>query len=276
MECRSAGRTGFAKQVRNMTSIPDREWNYGRSAIRRSFSGPCGSCAPVAAFTLVELMITVALVSMATLVAYITFSTIIGTWRRGMAVTEALHHGDFVLDQLAMGLRSTYFPDISGGSGEYGFRHIDNGSGDSARDSICWVKQGLALTAPEAEEASGLHRVSFTVEENEDGSPGAAVRVWYLPYALPEDFDENIVEPYFISGMVSAFDCRLATNIFDGEWEWEESWDEDTTNVLPFAVELTLYMNPAVDGGEPVVMRRCIEIPVAHLAWQGTAMGPQR
>jgi hypothetical protein len=219
------------------------------------------------AFTLVGLMVTVVIVSLSTMVSYMTFSTIITSWRRGTAVTEALHHGDFVMDQLAMGLRSTYFPDKKNGSALYGFWHEDVGSEDAAQDSICWVKQGMALTDPNSAEAAGLHRVRFNVEADEDGELAATARVWHLPYVLPEDFDLTLVEPMPLSSAIKAFDCRVATNILDGEWQWEDVWEDESTNVLPHAIEVTLYIEASDNSEELVVMRRCIEIPVAHLAW---------
>ena len=37
---------------------------------------------------------------------------------------------------------------------------------------------------------------------------------------------------------------------------------------LPTFVELTLYLEPLDEGGQPIEIRRVVDIPVAHLGWR--------
>jgi hypothetical protein len=219
-------------------------------------------------FTLLELLVAVLLVMMAFTMIYATFTTVTKSWRMGNELAEDLHHGDFVMDQLVMGLRSTYYPDAAGRVVDYGFILEDTGAGENSADSISWVKRGYAFTATNSPTVAGPHRLKFSMEDNGDGDLAPAVRFW-RPYALPEDFDyEKDVDAELISGRVRGFNCRVATNMIDGEWEWEDTWEDECTNRLPLAVELTLYLEPLEEDGECIKMMRFVEIPVAHLSWK--------
>lgn len=219
-------------------------------------------------FTLIEVMMAILLVMLAATMTYATFAAVTKAWRNGSKLAEDLHHGDFIMDQLVMGLRSTYFPDAQGQVTTYGFWLTDNGSGSSADDAISWVKQGTALTASNSVTVSGPHRVRFSIEKNEEGAPAAAVRCW-RPFALPDDFDPIEIPPDFISSRVCGFNCRVATNTSDNVWEWSDVWEKEDTNRLPRAVELTLYLEPVEKNREPVEITRCVEIPVWRLSWAG-------
>lgn len=219
-------------------------------------------------FTLLEIMMAMLLVLIASTMTYITFVAVTKAWRNGTKLAEDLHHGDFVMDQLVTGLRSAYFPDAQGKVTAYGFWLQDNGSGSDAADTISWVKQGTALTESNSTTVSGPHRVHFSVESDEEGAPAASVRYW-RPFAQPDDFDPMLKPPEFISGRIRGFNCRVATNTTDGSWEWSDIWEKDDTNRLPRAVELTLYLEPLAKDRPPVEIVRCVEIPVWRLSWGG-------
>jgi len=219
-------------------------------------------------FTLIEVMIALVLVMFAASMTYVTFSTVTKAWRSGVKLTEDLHHGDFVMDQLVLGLRSAYY---ARSSSCYGFWLEKDGSGDSSFDSISWVKQGTALTESNSPTVAVPHRIRFSMERNQKGAMAPAVRYW-RPVGLPDDFDPAQIQPQFLSDRIRGFSCRVATNTVDGDWEWSDIWEKDDTNKLPRAVELTLYLEP-LDKEKPLVpMTRCIEIPVWPLSW-GKAVG---
>ncbi|MEI6807610.1 MAG: prepilin-type N-terminal cleavage/methylation domain-containing protein [bacterium] len=219
-------------------------------------------------FTLVEIMVAILLVLMASTMTYVTFAAVTKAWRNGSRMAEDLNHGDFIMDQLVMGLRSAYFPDAQGQVATYGFWLTDSGSGSSSDDAISWVKQGTALTESNSVTVAGPHRVRFSIEKNEDGVPSAAVRYW-RPFALPDDFDPMAIQPEFISSRVCGFNCRVATNTSENIWEWSDIWEKDDTNRLPRAVELTIYLEPIGKDRAPVEITRCVEIPVWRLSWGG-------
>ncbi len=218
-------------------------------------------------FTLIELMVAITIVVAASTMVMLTFSGVTRAWRSGTKLVENLDHGDFVMDQLVLALRSAYFPDTGGKVVGYGFLLENGGSGESARDSISWVKMGSALTTTNSPTTAGPHRVEFMISDAGNGKSAASVRYW-RPYALPEDFDRKNIEPVPLSTRVTGFDCRVATNMVMGKWEWEDTWEDEATNKLPLAVELHLYLEPIESGERNVEISRVVEIPTAHLSWR--------
>jgi len=216
-------------------------------------------------FTLLELMLAVAILSVVATVTYLTFSTVVNAWQRGMELSDSLHHGDFVVHQLVMGLRSAMYPDSKEVPKLYGFQHQDVGFRADAADTISWVKLGSALVGKNCPYAGSPHRVEFSVMEDESGEPRVAVRSWQL-HGQPEDFEPEDVEPLFLPSRITGFDCRAAYRKVDDEIDWLDEWDE--TNKLPTVVEITLYMEPIEEGGAPIEIKRRVGIPTAALCWR--------
>lgn len=199
-----------------------------------------------------------------TTITYMTFSTAVTAWRRGTELAENIHHGDFVMEQLVLGLRSAYYPETADSASEYGFHHIDNGEGELARDKISWVKLGTSLTGEDSDFASGPHRVEFFVDRDQRGDEAAMVRAWLL-LAQGEDFDSDEVEQEILSRGIQGFDCKTAFEEEDGEIEWLDEWEE--TNRLPTVVQITLYLTRSEEDERPFEMKRIVPIPVAPLSW---------
>ena len=221
-------------------------------------------------FTLLELLIAVSLLAVATTVAFVAFSTVTRAWRRGMELTDRLHHGDYVAEQLVMALRSAYYPQgRDSDPGRCGLWMENNGSGQDAADMISWVKLGGALVGRGSKFADTPHRVQFTVDRDEEGEQAVMVKAWRL-YGQSEEFDPEVdVDPVFISHKVLGFDCRVAYELVDDEIDWLEEWEY--TNQLPTVMELSIYLPPLEEGGEPVEIKRIVGLPVAYLAWAGGA-----
>ena len=215
-----------------------------------------------AGFTLLELMLAVAILAVVSTITYMTFATVTRAWRRGMELSDGIHHGDYVLDQLVMALRSAYYPVAS--SKGYGFILEDTGDGESARDRISWVKLGSSLVGRSCPFVDSPHRVEFWLEDvDEEGQ--VAVRAWRM-FGQSDDFDKEELEPSFISRRVTGFDCRCALGLFDDEIDWEDEWEDENTNKLPRFVEVTLYLAPPSEEGSTLELRRIVELPTSHLS----------
>ncbi len=245
----------------------------------RAFGGffrtalPCGSALLRSGFTMVELILAVTLLAVITSVAYFTFDAGVRAWRSGSGMADSLSHADYVLEQVVMGLRSAYYPDSKGPNADYGFVLTDDeADGASAHDVISWVKLGSALIGSSNSFAGIPHRVEISVRDHDtdpelDGS-GFAVRTWRID-AQPEDFDpEEDVEPFFLTSRVIGMNCRtLSLEQEDDEEEltWDDEWED--TNRVPFAVEVTLYLEPPREDDDPIEVQRIVEIPLAQLSW---------
>lgn len=222
------------------------------------------------AFTLIEVLVAVALLAAAMAIAFSAYFSVSKAWQRGVTLADNLNHGDYVMEQFVNGLRCAFYPppqtNTAGGSTDYGFSLEKHGSGDTARDVISWVKIGAALLGPDSALHRGLHRVRLSIEEDNDGAPAIAVRAW-RPYANLDSFTFDQADPFYVSGKVQGLSCRVSTNRTEEGWQWQDEWENEATNHLPMAVEITLYLDPLDAETPPVEMKRMVEIPVAPFSW---------
>ncbi len=234
--------------------------------------------------TLIELLLAISLMAAISAVTYFTFEAGTRAWRSGLEVSDSLHHADFVMEQLVMGLRSACYPDANRPSGSHGLVLINRGDDEQAQDTLSWVKLGTALVGSDAPFAGTPHRVEVTVTppghsaEPELAAGGLTVSAWRI-IALPDDFDPAMaVKPMILTPRIVGFNCRVLDpekNLERGqapkledELEWLDEWENDYTNRLPYAVELSLYLEPAREREPPIEIKRIVEIPLAPLSWR--------
>lgn len=212
-------------------------------------------------FTLLEILLAVSLLAVTATITFMTFSAATTAWQRGTALVDRLHHGDFVMHQLMLGLRSAYYT-----RQEHGFYQINTGSGENAEDEISWVKLGGALVGHEERFAETPHRVRFFVGSTADGETGAMMASWRLAGQM-EDFDPDAVETKLLSPRVVGFSCRTAWEYDDqDEIAWLDEWEE--TNRVPVLVEVTLFLEPIEEGDKPLEMKRIAPIRAAVQSWR--------
>ncbi len=219
-------------------------------------------------FTLVELLVALTILVLAMGITFLTFANVSRAWQRGIALSNDLTHGDFVMEQIVNGLRSAYAPDSAASISAYGLWMDDGGSGDSARDTISWVKLGPALVGTDSGLAGAPHRVRVGIETDTDGEPVVGVTAW-RPYAQPEDFDASRLQSVMLSREIVGLNVRMTTNAVDREIDWQDTWEDERTNRLPSWVEVTLYLRPLDSGDRPVELKRLVAIPRGPaMAWQ--------
>ncbi|MEI6210409.1 MAG: hypothetical protein WCR06_02160 [bacterium] len=219
--------------------------------------------------TLVELILAVGLMALVSTVAFLGFNAAVRAWRAGTELSNSLHQGDYIIEQLVMGLRSAYWRGAPG----YGFMLTDDGDGATARDKIRWTKLGTSLIGADAPYAGMPHAVEVTVGNVEDGRgktrTGLTVRSWRLDLQQAE-FDVDKVPAVLLSTRVRGFNCRTLDKSAQParvenekpELKWADDWVR--SNTLPYAVEVTLFLEPAEEGKEPLEMKRIVRLPMAQ------------
>jgi len=239
-----------------------------------AFSGRSGAPRPQRrgrrGFTLLELMIAVMVLSVMMLLSFFCFNAVVRSWQEGMEMADSMGQADYVMEQLASGLKSAYYPDVGAQLDEYGFQFKDGGEETEAHDSISWVKIGRALVGEDCGFAESPHRVDLYVEDGGDdkkSAGGLMVNAWRVDLQL-DDFDPSKdVTPIALSPKVIAFNCRMLDKDQpekDDEPNWQDEWN--TSNCIPKAVEITLYMKPVKEGGDPLEVKRVVEIPMFDLS----------
>ncbi len=219
---------------------------------RRRLAAPCPPRC-TAAFTLIELLLALAIFAVVMTMAGASFWSIMKAWNRGNALLDQLHYGEFAMDQLVSALRSAaWFPSKPE---SYGFWLDDSGgTGPHAENVISWVTGGSAFLPPESEYRDGLHRLSVTVEGT---GRKRALHVSAWPHIV-EDPKDASPEEYAVAAGVSGLSCEW----YDFEEEsWSQDWEE--TNSLPKLVRLTLTMQPQGEQRDPYVLQRLVTLEVA-------------
>ncbi len=228
------------------------------------------------AFTLVEMILAMAILSVVSVTVAIVMRVGVDNWRAATDLLDEGLEGEAVMEQIAMALRSAYYPANGEPTYEYGFQHEDDGEEETAKDVFSWVKIGASLIGEDVSWAGGAHRVKLYVgDDGEEDGPGLYAAAWQL-VGQDDEFDEDEdVVPVLLSDRVTALDCRMrdpqkATEV--GEpYEWIDEWTE--SNRIPTHVLITLTLQPARKGAEPDILRRMVEIPLSEVSWNPGKVG---
>ncbi len=226
--------------------------------------------------TLIELILAVGLMALVSTMSFLGFNAAVRAWRSGTELSNSLHQGDYIMEQLVMGLHSAYWRAATGSStAKYGFSMSDEGG----HSSILWTKMGAALVGADAPYAGMPHAVEVSVRDVEDGRgkvhTGLAVRSWRLDLQQA-DFDVDKVPAVLLSTRVIGFKCETldvnqptatTTGIGAGkpDLQWSDGWS--FSNRLPYAVKLTLVLQPVEEGKDPLEMKRIVRLPMADVSW---------
>ncbi len=229
-----------------------------------------------AGFTLIELLAAILIMSFITIVAGITFTSVLNGWHRATALADRMQTADYALNQVVAGLRSAYYPSDGNQKDEWGLMLIDNGEGEDPSDSDCieWTKIGTSMIGSKSAFSETTHRVRMWVEEEKsrDEPGGLKIRVWNPDLFVEDDssrFDEeDYGEEMMLVEDVVGFDCQVQKDAAevesDGVPKWAEEWE--TSNSIPFRVKITFRMRPAEKGEEPLPVLRVVEIPAWELS----------
>lgn len=231
-------------------------------------------------FTLIEVMLAVSLMAVMTFVAFFTFNTAINSWKRSTEMADRMQHADYALSQVVSALRSAWCPATAttGGGADsylYGFQLIDGGDGEEDSDIIQWTKLGSAIVGNTSTLSETPHTVRLWAQtETRDQPGGLWVKAGQLDLIQDEDKedynfdDDDVFEPYVLVTGVQGFNCRVLNKEQpyeeDGTPVWEDEWI--SSNNIPRAVELTFTLEPVEERGDPVRIRRVVEIPLWDLS----------
>ncbi len=238
-------------------------------------------------FTLIEVMLAVSLMAVMTFVAFFSFNTAINSWKRSTEMADRMQHADYALSQVVSALRSAWCPATAttgGGTDSYiyGFQLIDGGDGEEDSDTIQWTKLGSAIVGNTSTLSETPHTVRLWAQTETREAPGGLwVKAGELDLIQDEDRedynfdDDDVFEPYVLVTGVQGFNCRVLNKEQpyeeDGTPVWEDEWA--SSNAIPRAVELTFTLEPVEERGDPVRIRRVVEIPLWDLSQNPLSSG---
>ncbi len=263
---------------RSAPTSPHRDDAFRRSVLRmhRSVSSVISGVKKRRGFTLVELLVSMTLLGLLTVMLLTSFYSVNQSWMVSREVIDAGGHSDYLLTQFSAALRSAYTP---GEDEKYGFTLThDGGDDDSANDIIEWTKIGPALVGEDARFAGVPHRIRVYVSEpdGEHHPGGFTVRAWRQDLQLDEFDPEEDTAELCLSPKVIAFNCRVldptTPRTTDNELNWIDEWTKNTT--LPSAVEITLWLESPEEGEEPIEYKCIVEIPMSAVS-QNSALASE-
>jgi prepilin-type N-terminal cleavage/methylation domain-containing protein len=216
-----------------------------------------------AGFTLLEVLLAVAVLGMLVTAVYSTWSAALNSWRRGSDASEAFQRQRVVMDALRELTQSAMFFEAS--ASLYAFVATSN---PGLGDSISFVTASDAFLPPSEAVSAGMRRVTISLEQDQ-------YRRTYLalvnePALRPND-DKSLEPPqaHVISMDVSGFNVRYR-DPRDGSWS--EKWEED--QLPPSAVEYTVAFGQRNGWSPPIVVTRAVDIPVAAFIAGGGMPAP--
>ncbi len=204
------------------------------------------------AFTLLEILVSMVILSIALTLAWQTFSAATRAWTGGRKLVDKMHHGDFVLTQISSALRSMAFFEKS--AEHYGFR-MENNSVGYGEHSISWVTASDAFIPRGEAFEHGLHRIEVGGGTDDDGEEGLVVTVW--SHLIDDEDAEK--KSWFITDSIKGLSCQVYDTDKDEE-RWKDDWEY--SNAIPGLIEITLYAEPMKKHADPVEFRQLIEIPL--------------
>lgn len=205
-----------------------------------------------AGFTLLEILLAVAVLGMLITCVYSTWSAALNSWRRGSDASEAFQRERVVMDALMELTKSAIF--FAPSAPLYAFIATKN---PGLGDSISFVTASDAFLPPSETIAAGMRRVFVSLER--DQYQRTYLAIVNEPALRPDD-DKSLEPPqaHVISMDISGFYVRYR-DPRDGSWS--DKWEED--QFPPSAVEYTVVFGERDGRFPPVVVTRAVDIPVA-------------
>jgi prepilin-type N-terminal cleavage/methylation domain-containing protein len=209
-------------------------------------------------FTLLEVLLAVAVLGMLITAVYSTWSAALNAWKRGSDATEAFQRQRIVMDALGELTQSAVF--FAPSASLYAFVGKSN---PGLGDSISFVTGSDAYLPPSEAIAAGMRRVIISLEQ--DQYRRTYLAVVNEPALRPND-DPSLppLQAHVISMDVTGFTVQYR-NPRDGTWS--EKWDED--QFPPSAVQYTVTFGEPDGRFPPVIVTRAVDIPVAEFVAVG-------
>ena len=223
-------------------------------------------------FTMMEMLLAIMILSIMTIVSTAVFHTVVRNWTVATETADGMQRLDYITAQVAYALRSAYFPTSGETSNADGFMLIDENERNEPdrSDYISWTKLGPAIVGRNSRFARSPHKVTLFVRSEKDADDehpaGLIAQVIGEDKFRPDDFDEEDESNwdwFLLGSQVQGFNCRVLDKDepFKSDMaNWQDTWD--SSNCIPRRVQLTFWMKPVDEGGEPYPVVRVLEIPL--------------
>ena len=211
-----------------------------------------------AAFTLVEILAALAILSLVIIGVYALWSGSLRGWRRGTEATEVFQRQRVVMESLAQLAQSAVY--FSSSPTLYAIIGVKN---PGLGDSVSFVTASDAFLPPSEATDAGMRRVIISLERDEYRRTYLAI-VNQPALSVSGDSKQEL-QAHVLSMDVSGFFVRY---LDPRDAAWYDKWEEVT--LIPAAMEFTVVFGQPGDQIPPVTVTRAIDLPVADFIAHGT------
>ena len=221
--------------------------------VRHSFKVP--TIRSMAAFTLLEVVLAITILSLVITAITATWQAGLNGWKRSATVSDSFQRERIVMGSLEDLTKSIVFAPSKDTLYDINLEH-DQQTGDS----VSFVTGSDMLLPPMESLAAGLRRVTIALQRDQRNRP-------YLGIANATALQADEGAPAAVWHVVSADVCGFGVRFRDPrDGTMVEKWDE--SNLLPSAIEYTVGFGANDGRTPPVVVTRTIELPIAAYALQ--------
>ena len=208
-----------------------------------------------AAFTLLEVVLAITILSLVITAITATWQAGLNGWKRSASVSDSFQRERIVMGTLEGLTKSIVFAPSKDTLYDINLEH-DQQTGDS----VSFVT-GSDMLLPQTESlAAGLRRVTVALQRDQRNRP-------YLGIANATALQADEGAPAAVWHVLSADVCGFGVRFRDPrDGSMVEKWDE--SNLLPSAIEYTVGFGANDGRTPPVVVTRTIELPIAAYALQ--------
>jgi prepilin-type N-terminal cleavage/methylation domain-containing protein len=214
-----------------------------------------------AGFTLMEILLAVAILSIVITAVYNTWSAALNGWRRGTDASEVFQRERVVMDVLSELTQSAVF--FAASAPLY---TVVGAKNPGLGDSVSFVTASDAFLPPSEATDAGMRRVTISVEE--DQYRRTYLAIVNQPALRPDDASAGPLQAHVVSMDVSGFFVRY---LDPRDGTWNDKWEE--TSIPPLAMEYTVVFGHEGDRLPRVAVTRAVDIPVALFVAQGVSLG---
>ncbi len=207
------------------------------------------------AFTLLEVMLAVAILGLLISTVYATWSAALNGWKRSSSISESFQRERIVMDTLAELTSSIVY--FGSQNGLYDIQGTHLGSDG---DSVSFVTSSDVFLPPDESSVAGMRRVTVGIYRDQAGNPFLGIINAPALQADNSSYQNQIrVLSYNVCGLQIGYrDPRDAT--------FKDKWDD--ADVIPEAIQYTLAFCTTDRQGPAVSVTRAVDIPIAKYAMQ--------
>lgn len=206
-------------------------------------------------FTLLEIMISIVILTIAVGIIYQSFGKAIYSWRNANNMIENNQHGHFIMNHLCRSLNSILY--FNNSEKIYSFKH-ENINNDIPTDSISFVTTSSDFLSYNSLFQNMPCRIKLYFDFNNNGD--LALFSIAMPIVDEDDYIKKYNPiPFQVSNALKGLDILFWDN---NDEKWIEDWDKE--NSIPEKIKIIGYIKEDNNEESDISFLRILDIPASE------------